>query len=299
MTVHLSLAPAPGVPHTRVISGPNPKLAMLRALDLRATDIAARAWTSIKTLGDLIARTPGWVGHAVLGILSTPAGYATTINTITLSIRAAYRIIDRGICLVGRLAAASTGAAAGSISTIAPTLGHTLICLHADTVDAVNSAYENLNARIHRFGEALQDLADTALVRSTATRTAALASALIVVNIITRGIITTRIFDLAPGMAGVVAAATSPWWLLLATGTVTVTAAAWAARTHLTHAGAGLPEDLDLIVNIEADGSITVTGIPSSLPRSTADQIAQQAITSALAKQPTGSPRRRLKAPSH
>lgn len=298
MTVHLSLAPAPGGTHTRVISGPNPKLAMLRALALRATDIAARAWTGIKTLGGLIARTPGWVGHAVLGVLSTPAGYATTINTITLSIRAAYRIIHRGICLVGRLAAAATGAAAGSISTIAPTVGHTLICLHADTVDAVNAAHENLNARIHRFGEALQDLADTALVRSTATRAAALASALIVVNIITRGIITSRLLDLAPAMAGVVAAATSPWWLLLATGTVTVAAAAWAARTHVTHASAGLPEDLDLTVNIEPDGSITVTGIPSNLPRSTADRIAQQAIASALGKQSIGLLQPRSKTPS-
>jgi len=96
---------------------------MLRALALRATDTAARAWTSIKTLGSLIARTPGWVGHAVLGILSTPAGYATTINAISLSIRAAYRIIDRGICLVGRLVASATGAAAGSISTIEPLQG--------------------------------------------------------------------------------------------------------------------------------------------------------------------------------
>ena len=279
--VHLSLVgKASRSAHTRIVSGPNPKLAMLRALAMRATTIAPVAWAWGKRGAALVARTPGWVGQAVLATLSSPSGYATAVSATATGIKAAYRLLDRAVCLTGRGIATLTGLAASSIVPIAPTFGHALIAAHADAIDAVNAAHEHATRNITAFGRELEQLAHAPLVKTTTTRAAAVASALLVVHLLTKGAIAFKAIQATPALAGLVVAVTSPWWLVLAvTG---ITCGAIAASAYLSNS-TGTPPG-DLVVNVGTDGSITVTGMPANTSERDKQRIAEHAAREAVAR---------------
>ena len=298
--VHLTLAGRPGPsPHSRIISGPNVKIAMARALVLKATAAAPIVWEWVKRGAALVAKTPGWVGHAVLGVLSTPAGYASTVHLVGNGIKAGWRLLDRAVCLAGRGIATVTGLAASSIRHIAPTWGQALITAHADAIDAVNSLHEQAVRRVSSLGQQLEQLAHTPLVKTTTTRAAAAASGLLVLHLVTKGLLASKALEVAPSLAGMVTAATSPWWLLLAVTGVTVGTIAGAAYLS---SGEDVQAE-DLIVNVASDGSITVTGIPRSMSKAEQERISTEAAQQALADLVKGvspvSPGRTWQRPRH
>ena len=298
--VHLTLAGRPGPsPHTRLVSGPNPRIAMARALLLKATATAPVIWEWVKRGAALVAKTPGWVGHAVLGVLSTPAGYSTALQVVGTGIKAGWRLLDRSVCLAGCGIATVSGLAASSIRHIAPTWGQALVAAHADAVDAVNSLHEHVVQRVNGLGQRLEQLAHTSLVKATSTRAAAAASGLLVLHLVTKGLLASKALEVAPSLAGLVAALTSAWWLLLAVAGVTVGTIAGAA--YLSSGENGQSEDL--IVNIALDGSISVTGIPRGMSTAEQERISAQAAQQALANLVKGarptSPGRTWQRPRH
>ena len=277
--VHLTLAGRPGPsPHTRLVSGPNVKIAMARALLVKATATAPVIWEWVKRGAALVAKTPGWVGHAVLGVLSTPAGYATALQVVGTGVKAGWRLLDRAACLAGRGMATVTGLAASSIRNIAPTWGQALVSAHADAVDAVNALHEQAVQQVSRLGQRVEQLAHTPLAKTTATRAAATASALLVLHMISKGLLASKALEVAPALAGLVIAATSPWWLLLAVAGVTAGAIASVAYLQ-----AGEDEiSADLVVNVDVDGTVTVTGVPHHLGAAEQDRLTSEATRRAL-----------------
>ena len=298
--LHLTLAGRPGPsPHTRIISGPNVKIAMARALILKATATAPLVWEWVKRGAALVARTPGWVGHAVLGVLSTPAGYSTAVQLVGTGVRTAWRLLDRAACLTGRGVASVTGLTASGIRRVAPTWGQALVAVHADAVDMVNALHEQAVERVSSLGQRVEELAHTLLVKTTTTRAAAAASGLLVLHLVTKGLLISKALEVAPSLAGIVTAATSPWWLLLAVTGVTVGTIAGAAYLS---SGENVQTE-DLIVNVASDGSITVTGIPRSMSKAEQERISTEAAQQALADLVKGvspaSPGRTWQRPRH
>ena len=293
--VHLTLAGRPGPsPHTRIVSGPNVKIAMARALLVKATAAAPVVWEWVKRGASLVAKAPGWVGHAVLGVLSTPAGYSTALQVVGTGVKAGWRLLDRAVCLAGRGIATVTGLAASSVRRVAPTWGQALVSAHADAIDAVNALHEHVVQRVNGLGQQLEQLAHAPLVSTTATRAAAAASGLLVLHMITKGLLASKALEVAPSLAGLVVAATSPWWLLLAVASVTVGTLAGAAYLAIGKADTSQ----DLVVNVAADGSMTVDGLPDWLPEGQMRRAAEQALQVALSQARRAAPGRRTLQPS-
>jgi hypothetical protein len=288
--VHLTLAGRPGPsPHTRIVSGPNPKIAMARALLVKATAAAPVIWEWVRRGAAMVAKTPGWVGHAVLGVLSTPAGYSSAVQLVGTGVKAGWRLLDRAVCLAGRGFATVTGLAASTVGHIAPTWGQALVSAHADAVDAVNSLHEHVVHRVIGLGQRLEQLAHTPLVKTTATRAAAAASGLLVLHLVTKGLLASKALEVAPSLAGLVVALTSPWWLLIAVTSVTVGTLAGGAYLEI-----GKADMLqDLVVNIAADGSITVEGLPDWLPEGQKRRAAEGAVQVAQSEARRAVPGRR------
>jgi hypothetical protein len=213
------------------------------------------------------------MGQVVLSVLSTPAGYASAVTLISSGIRLVLRGADVAVRAVGRLAAISTGGICAGIGSVIPAWRGVLIVAHADAVDRVNHAYEQATGAIARFGEQVRGAAHTGLVQTVSTRSAAAASALLVLHAITKGAIATHVVQLVPAAVAMVAWVTSPWLAVLGVLGATATALAcalWAiSRVNL--------DDLDMTVEIAADGSITLAGIPDDLAQSAQDQAAQAA----------------------
>lgn len=277
--VHLSLVGKPiRSAHTRLVSGPSTKIAMARALALKAMAVAPVVWEWVKRGVALVAKTPGWVGHVALGALSTSAGYASALQAVSTGVRFSWRLVDRAVCLTGRGLATVTGLAASGMRHVTPTWGEALVVGHADLVDAVNAAHEHASSMIKAFGETVEQLAHTSLVKATSTRAAAVASALLVAHVITKGVLATKALTVAPALAGLIVAATSPWWLLLAVAAATV-----GALVGVAYLGVGktvMPEPL--VVNIAADGRVTVVGLPRPSSKAEQEQVAEMAAVAAV-----------------
>jgi len=262
---------------------------MLRALALRAAFLAEQSWHAIKTAGRSIVKAPGWMGQVVLSVLSTPAGYNTTIALISVGVRAVLRGVDIAVRSAGRLAAITTGAVCAGIGSVIPAWRDTLIVSHANTLDRINHAYDNLIDRITHAAEQAQAAAHTGLVQAVATRAAAAASALLVLHAITKGTIALHLAQIVPAATTVLAWATSPWLALMGVGTATTVAMAYALRAFTQ-----VPlEDLELTLEVAPDGSITVTGIPDQLSTTDQQTIAQAAASAAFEGVEKYAPRQR------
>jgi uncharacterized protein YukE len=228
------------------------------------------------------------MGQVVLSVLSTPAGYTSAVTLISTGVRLAMRGADVGIRAVGRLAAIATGAACAGIGSVVPAWRGALIAAHADTVDRINHAYERAAATVTRLGEQVRVAADTRLVQSVATRAAAAASALLVLHVITKGAIALHLVQLVPAAAAVVAWVTSPWLSLLGVGGAT-----GAALVHALWTGSRADlDDVDVTVEIAADGSVMVHGLPPGAAPELRDDIAQQAASAFIHDMQKGAPRK-------
>ena len=297
MSRHLALAAAVGgsarpAPIGAVILGPNARLAVLRVLVERVLATSTAAWQWIRQGTRLIARTPRWVGHSILGILSSDAGYETAVRLIGSGVKASGKGIDIAVCATGRTVAVASGAVAAMIAKAAPRWGGKLVEAHADAVDTTNRAYSTIQARMSDTGQRLERLAHGPIARTISTRAAAIASAFLAVHAISRGVIATKILHAAPALTGAVAAATSPWVLLAGVAVVTASALAWQAlRSSDTPPMTG-----PLTVNVQRDGSVIVTGMPDQLSQADKQQAAKEAVDQAV-QHMEATIRRRTRAP--
>lgn len=308
MIARLAVAGEPVDYITKVVSGPSPQLAMLRALALKAVTQAKRAWVWIRHGAKSILHAPGWIAQAVLSGLSTSAGYATATGVISTAVRFIHRITDKVVRGIGRAGMLTAYTVAGFLPGSWADKATTWI---DQATTRVARAYTTHRSRVEGLGEHLLFLAYSPLVRTVATRAAATASALIVIHLITKGIVATHIAQTIPALATATVIVTSPWWALAGVGILTLAALAWAGirllrstRTndpnddhqsfvtdlgetpanstngHMSQQANGFSDtELDgLTVDIGVDGSILVHGIPADLSEETQERLAHAAV---------------------
>lgn len=280
MALKLAIAPSPSpTPGGTRILGPNTKIAMLRTLALKATTLASTAWQAATYAAHTATRLPGWVGHMTLSVLSTPAGYTTTVHLIHKATRGFGAIFDRGLVAAGTLIATATGAAVGLFAQLLPGLGSRLVAWHADLIDTVITHYTHLRGAISSFTDGMAEHAHSPLVKYAATRAAGVASAALIIHILTQGVLATKALHLAPALATGIVFLTNPWWLLATVGGITGFTLVW---SRLTNPEMTVGSEEDIRVTVTPDGSITVDGVPAGLSESQRQEINDQIITDTI-----------------
>ena len=301
------------------VSGPSPRLAMLRTLIMKTSGIARHAWASARTTVHTAGQMPRSVAATVSSVLSTQAGYTALTGAarrVTSTAWTAVTTLARGIGRAGR-------AAAGLLTC---TIGH----LSADGADTllrttdrvgthITTAARHVDDWVRGFGDLTWTLLHTRLVRSTVTTTASAASGVFVIHTLTQGLIAVKIVQAAPALMTAVVWATDPWRTLALVG-IAAGAAMLIALARLVHAtrhdhtprpdgdpqppcpSAGKPPvavvaepaaapvpviDWDAVaasvrIEITNDGSVLVHGIPNSIPTEYGEVIAQIATGAAL-----------------
>ena len=84
------------------VSGPDQRLAWLRALWLKAQGIARIAWAHAKVDLSGAVRLPRWIAQAALSLLSSQAGYDTAVSGIGTGVRAFARGVGWAVTWLGR-----------------------------------------------------------------------------------------------------------------------------------------------------------------------------------------------------
>lgn len=301
------------------VSGPDPRLAFLRALAYRASGFAGRFLTSVKlvlTRGSQLVRT---ASTAALALIGSEAGYQlvrhairTVITTTAKVLKAGLGLLGRGLRFLGRLASKA-------ISVVSP---HAAEVVH-DTiktwiVEPLASAATVVTTWTMNVAHALWELSDTALVKTITIRAAQAAGLLLAVHSITQGGAASRVVRALPWAMEAVLTLTNPVRALLLVTGAFVAGLAFAAFRLLDRADGPNPEqpdqaqdrlvdpstpslvaqprktaqpdyDLERIaaqVNVEVtpDGSVLVHGIPTELPEEIGHQVAKIAADAATAR---------------
>ena len=302
-----------------LVSGPSPRLAMLRTLIMKTDGIARHAWASARTTVHTAGQMPRSVAATVSSVLSTPAGNTALTGAarrITSTTWTAVTSVARGIGRSGRAAAGLLTCTVGHLSAD----GADTLLRTTDRVGAhITTAARQVDEWVCGLGDLTWTLLHTRLVRSTVTTTASAASGVFVIHTLTQGLIAVKIVQAAPALMTAVVWATDPWRTLALVG-IAAGAAMLIALARLVHAtrhdhtprpdgdpqppctAAAQPPvavvaepaeapvpwiDWDAVaasvrIEITNDGSVLVHGIPNSIPREHGELIARIATEAAL-----------------
>ncbi len=306
--------------YTVPVSGPSVRLAMLRAVLLKATGVARHGWAHIRATLSIVGRMPRTAAAAVSSVLATRTGYGALTGSIRTVVSTAWRLVTGAARLFGRACRFTAGLGTLAVGYLSPG-GADLTLRLADTVaDRVSAAARHVDAAVRRAGDLMWLLAHTCLVRTTVTTAASTASALFVVHTLSQGLIAVKIVKAMPWLMTAVVWATDPRrTLLLVLGAAA--AAMLLALARLLHtrapgvddgpqydpeppAAASTPLavvtdekeeptptvpviDWDAVaasvrIEITNDGSVLVVGIPNSVPKEYGELIARIATDAAL-----------------
>ena len=302
------------------IAGPSPHLAMLRALLLKLRGIARHLWASTGTALSVTGRLPHAVATAVHSLLSTQAGYRAVtgvVRTVTSGLWGAVRWAARTVGRACRTVANVVTTVVGMASQGAADLLQATV----DTVAGkATSLGRRIDGVARGGGELVWALTHTHLVQVTVTLTASAASGLFTVHSLTQGLLATKIVQTMPTLMTAAAWATDPVRLLAVVAAAAGAAILIALGRLIAGSGASgdaggpddggptcsaetrpmpLPERLTTVddwvpgiawdavaasvrIEIAPDGSVTVVGIPNTVPREYGQIIAQVATTAAL-----------------
>ena len=301
-------------------AGPSPNLAMLRALLLKLRGIARHLWASTGTALSVTGRLPRAVATTVHSLLSTSTGYRAVtgvVRTVTSGLWGAVRWAARTVGRACRTVADAVTTAIGAVSPTAADLLHATV----DTVAGkATSLARRVDGIVRGGGELAWMLLHTQLVRSTVTVTASAASGLFTVHSLTQGLLATKIVQTMPTLMTAAVWATDPVRLLAVVAAAAGAAILIALGRLIAGSGAsghpGGPDDdepssasetpptplpgplgtvedwvpgidwdavaASVRIEIAPDGSVTVVGIPNSVPKEYGELIARVATAAAL-----------------
>lgn len=296
------------------VSGPSPHLAMLRAVLLKAADIARIAWAHTRTTVRLTGQLPRSTAVTVASMLSTQTGYAALTSTVRTATRGAWKAVTAAARTVGRAARFGAGLVTLAVGYVsAPGADFTLRL--ADTIaEPVVGTCRRIDGSVRGLGDLAWALAHTTLVRTTVTLSASVASGVFVGHTLTQGLLAVKLVKAMPWLMTAVVWATNPWRTLALVGAAGVAAMliALARLIRSTQddeapdpeppvaagtrpvvvapepAPAPMPViDWDAVaasvrIEITNDGSVVVHGIPNSIPTEYGEVIAQIATGAAL-----------------
>lgn len=301
------------------VSGPDPRLAFLRALAHKASGFAGRFLTSVKlvlTRGTQLVRAASSTALAVIG---SEAGYQlvrhalrTVVTTTAKVVKAGASLLGRGLRFLGRLARKV-------ISVVSPHVADVV----ADTVKTwivvpLTKAATVVAEWMTGVAQAVWELSDCSLVKTITIRAAQVAGLLLAVHSITRGAAAAKVVQALPWAMEAVLFLTNPVRALMMVGAAFVAALGFAAFRLLDRADSPNPDeparaaeplvdpgtpvlvaepwrtvqpeyDLERIaaeVNVEVtpDGSVLVHGIPTELPEEIGHRVAKIAADAATGR---------------
>lgn len=298
------------------VSGPSPRLAMLRALALKAAHAGTEMLSALKvtlTRGGQLVRT---ASSTTLAIIGSDVGYQfarslarTVVTTVAAVVRQPVDLLVAGLRIAGRLCRAAIG-------SISPLLAASIDAhLHRWIVTPANRWTSTATRWVQKAAEAVWELSDHSLVKTVTVRAAQAASLLLAVHTITQGAVAARVVQSFPWLMDAVITVTNPTRVVLFVAAVFVSALCITAarlmrwspspdpvglRVDLVHpqVDPGTPTlqtgprttvptwDFDRIaaqVNVEVtpDGSVLVHGIPAELPDDVGRHVAQIAADAA------------------
>lgn len=302
------------------ITGPSPRLAMLRALALKT---ARRTGELLATVRVVLTRSRQLVRAAattVLGAIGSDTGYQLARHGVralarvaVTAARAVGRAIGRATRTVGRLLRAGISLISPAAAAIAEQAVHQYLTVPLTVAATTASSW------VRDAAQVLWELTDTALVRTTTVRSAQIAAATLAVHSLTQGLAATKVVQAVPALMDIVVTLTNPAKALLLVGVAFTTALGVAAfrllddghwpdpqdphsATEFVTTEAEAPQllaeprttgravhDLERIaaqVNIEVtpDGSVLVHGIPCDLPEEIGLEVAHIAADAATAR---------------
>lgn len=305
--------------YTIPVSGPSPRLAMLRALALKAAHRVGQLLTAVKvtlTRGTHLVRT---AASAVLAIVGSEAGYQlvrhavrTVATTTATAVKAGLRLLGRGLKFLARTARTA-------IALVSPTAADVVERKAGDwIVEPVAHVATTISTWMGNVAQLGWELSDSSLVKAVTVRAAQVAGLILAIHSLSQGAVASRIVQALPWLMDTVLWITSPVKALALVATGFLAALAFTAVRLLGSGNdpeptepATAPEpvldpgtpllvaephpieqpsfDLEKVaasVNVEVapDGSVLVHGIPGDLPEDVALQVARIAADAATAR---------------
>ena len=292
------------------VSGPDRRLAWLRALWLKVQGVARTAWHHARVILSGAVRLPRWIANATLSLLSSKAGYDTTINVIGTGVRAVALGVGWAVGRVGHGLSWLGDTTARLVGRVRPAAETWLRQTAARVAAPVRDSVRWLGDVLAGTGIVAASLARTPLVRSASTTGAKVAAGVFAIHAVSKGAVAAKIIAAVPASMDVVIAATNPLLALAAVGVVTLSAMG-AALARLMAAGdhdgpddggteavpsavqadaedvEGVLTDLEQIartvhVVVQTDGSVVVEGIPTTVPEDLREVVARIAADAAV-----------------
>lgn len=305
--------------YTIPVSGPSPRLAMLRALALKAAQRAGQLLTAVKvtlTRGTHLVRT---AASAALAVVGSEAGYQLVRHALRTVVTTAAKAVEAGLRLLGRGLKFLARTARTAIALVSPEAADVVDRTVRDwIVEPVARVASTVGTWVRNVAQLVWELSDSSLVKAVTVRAAQVAGLVLAVHSLSQGAVASRIVQALPWLMDAVLWITSPVKVLALVATAFVVALGFTAVRLLDGgdnpgptepATAPEPErdpgtpvlvaelrrteqssfDLEKIaasVNVEvsADGCVLVHGIPGDLPDDIGRQVARIAADAATAR---------------
>ncbi len=301
------------------VSGPDPRLAFLRALALKAAHRAGQFMAIVKvvvTRGTQLVRAASSTALAVIG---SEAGYQlvrhalrTVITTTAKLVKAGASLLGRGLRFLGRIARKAMAVVSPHAADVVRDTVTTWV------LEPITKAATVVAEWIGSVAEAVWELSDCSLVKTITIRAAQAAGLLLAIHSLTRGAVAAWVVQALPWAMEAVLLLTNPVRALTMVAAAFVAALGFAAFRLLDRADSPNPDepaeggepfvdpgtpllvaeprrtvqpdyDLERIaaqVNVEVtpDGSVLVHGLPTELPEEIGHQVAKIAADAATAR---------------
>ena len=171
------------------VSGPDQRLAWLRALWLKAQGIARTAWSHARVVLSGAIRLPRWVAQAALSLLSSKAGYDTIVSAIGTGVRAVGRGVGWAVTRLGRGLSWLGDRTAGLVGRVWPAAETWLRQTAARLAAPVRDSVRWLGDALAGTGVFAEGLARTQLVRIASTTGAKVAVGVLAIHAVSKGVV--------------------------------------------------------------------------------------------------------------
>jgi len=295
------------------VSGPSARLAMLRALALKAASHLRSSWNSIRTTLSITTSTLKTASNLALAAIGSRTGYELITSAARTIIIAGWSglqwLCSHSSRLLGRVAQSAYTAIASLSPAVARVVEDTI---EHYLVEPVLTAALSVDAWMRSIGMTIWALTQTGMVRTTTVISAQIAGGLIAAHVLSKGLLAARIVQLLPATMTAVVWVTNPIIAITAVGAAFLGAAAVALIRLLNTPRSTTAQeaqdqsfgatrirpfnevfeafdgiDLEQIaaalqVEVTPYGSVIVKGIPENLPTETAERIAHIAADAAV-----------------
>ena len=204
------------------VSGPDQRLAWLRALWVKAQGVAKTAWAHARVVLSGALRLPRWAANMALSLLSSKAGYATVVHAIGTGVRAVARGIGWAVSKAGQGLSWLGTTTARLVGRVWPAAETWLRSTAARVAGPVREGVKWLGGLLVGIGVVAEGLARTPLVRAASTTGAKVAAGVLAVHAISKGAVAAKIVAALPASMDLVIMLTNPWIALGAVGVVTL-----------------------------------------------------------------------------